>query len=965
MRPPRALAARGALLGASGGVAAGLVDYTLAAARAGAFLPVGRWKLALFLASLYGAAGAIVFAGLGLVVGALLWATDGGALWRAAFKDEESDGARWLAYALAGVASLVLVGVAIDPVALWALRFFHHRALIAGLVGAAAAGIAVLAAITTLLGAAALSRLVRVGPRARVRFAAPAGIEAAAWVLGLYVAAGAVAALVFEIEARPRMLPQHRALNIALWTPAIVALCIGVAHAIGRKLPLRDRALKTPRGALVSVATALALPLAVVLVAEWQLAKQLDLRPFTAGAVALGGVVALLWADLAAPLRKRPLWLCAVITVVTPALLLAITLGVGRSDRVRKAAIAFTGATGPLVQLIQAATDLDHDGYSSVLGGGDCDDFNRDVHPGAFDFPDDGIDQDCNGHQATATPTPRPPFATVPPTVPKDLNVVVITIDALRADHLGAYGYKRPTSPRLDALAAESALFTEGWAHAPSTRYSIPAIQTGRYPSSIAESAAMHWPPAILPQNRLFAEMLKDRGYVTAATASYGGSGYFDHGWGIDQGFDEFDTHLKTLHSLNGNPSSTHGTSARQLADLDVDWIAKHKNEKFYFWTHFYDTHFDFERHPDMPEANFGDKEVDLYDGEIRFSDFHIGRVLDAIKAAGLWDKTIIIVTADHGDGFGEHGIPPDKRHGYHLYATETKVPLIIRVPGLPPRRILTPAGHVDIIPTVLNAIGAGSDDEPSLQGQSRLGLITGSTPDDGHGAIFQEVTYEGPGSMYNGTQRRAVVTRDWHLIRNVTPDGTRELYNLKADPAEEHDVSDSGEPAERELSNALAAWMDEIALPVGFGKKSAGNVQTRPFAPSRPLGDSLGGLVLIDGSDGPGAPLRRGATFDFTIYLHAAQAIPAGWKLFAHIDGPGRSINADHEPVEGTLPLAHLTPGTFVRDRIHVTLPPDWPVGMTTLRVGLWRGRERAPTSGAHARPDNSVDAASVTVAP
>ncbi|HEY2746896.1 MAG TPA: hypothetical protein VGL86_19875, partial [Polyangia bacterium] len=154
MRPPRALAARGALLGASGGVAAGLVDYTLAAARAGAFLPIGRWKLALFLASLYGAAGAIVFAGVGLVVGALLWGTDGGALWRAAFKDEESEGARWLAYAVAAAGSLALVGVAMAPITLWALRFFHHRALIGALVGAAAAGLAVPAALTTLVGAA-------------------------------------------------------------------------------------------------------------------------------------------------------------------------------------------------------------------------------------------------------------------------------------------------------------------------------------------------------------------------------------------------------------------------------------------------------------------------------------------------------------------------------------------------------------------------------------------------------------------------------------------------------------------------------------------------------------------------------------------------------------------------------------------------------------------------------------------
>jgi choline-sulfatase len=965
MRPPRALAARGALLGASGGVAAGLVDFAVAAARANAFLPVGRWKLAVFLCALYGAAGALALAAVGLLIGVVLWASDGGALWRAAFKDEESDGARWAAYALAAGGSLALVGVALDPIALSALRFFHHRALIGALVGAAAAGLALPAAMTTLVAAAALSPLLRLGPRARLRYKAPAGIEAAAWILGLYLAAAVVAALVFELEKQPRMLPQHKALNVALWVPAILAVCVGVAHAIGRRLPLRDRALKTPRGALVSVATAAALPLAIVLVAEWQLVRQLDLRPFTAVAVTLGAVVVLLWADLGAPLRKRPLWLRAAVTVAVPALLVFVALGFGRYDRVRKAATAFTGATGPLVQLIQAATDLDHDGYSSVLGGGDCNDFDRDVHPGAFDFPDDGVDQDCNGHQATATPPARAPWAAVPPSVPKDLNVVMITIDALRADHLGTYGYQRPTSPRLDALAKESIVFDNGWAHAPSTRYSIPAIQTGRYPSSIATSAQLHWPPAILPENRLFAEILKERGYHTFASASYGGSGYFEPGWGIFQGFDETDTHLKALHSLGGDPSNTHGTSARQLADLDVEWIAKHKAEKFYFWSHFYDTHFSFERHPDMPESNFGDKEIDLYDGEIRFTDFHLGRVLDAIKAAGLWDKTIIVVTADHGDGFGEHGIPPDKRHGYHLYANETKVPLFIRVPGIAPRRVVTPAGHVDIVPTVLDALGVRAGDEPTLQGVSRLGLMTGSAPDDGSGAIFQEVTYEGPSSPLTGTQRRAVVTRDWHLIRNVVPDATSELYHRSVDPDEEHDLAGVGEPTERELSATLAAWMDEIALPADFARKAAGNVQATPYAPSRALGDSLGGLVVVDGSDAPATPVKRGERFDLTIYLHAAQPIAPGWRLFAHVVAPGRMINADHDPVEGTMPLARLRAGTFVRDVIHVTLPPDWPAGTTTLRVGLWQGRERAKAVGAHAAPDNAVEAAAVTVAP
>src|SRR5262249_2681055 len=153
------------------------------------------------------------------------------------------------------------------------------------------------------------------------------------------------------------------------------------------------------------------------------------------------------------------------------------------NDRVRKAAISQTVLAGPIIRLFHAVTDVDRDGFSSVLGGGDCNDLDATVHPGAFDWPDDGIDQDCNGHEATLTPPPQKVWASVPASGPATPNVVLITIDALRPDHVGSYGYKRPTTPKLDALAAESVRFSQAWAHAPSTRYSVPAILTGRYPS--------------------------------------------------------------------------------------------------------------------------------------------------------------------------------------------------------------------------------------------------------------------------------------------------------------------------------------------------------------------------------------------------------------------------------------------------------------------------------------------------
>jgi hypothetical protein len=456
--------------------------------------------------------------------------------------------------------------------------------------------------------------------------------------------------------------------------------------------------------------------------------------------------------------------------------------------------------------------------------------------------------------------------------------------------------------------------------------------------------------------------MLKDRGYHTGATASYGGSGYFEPGWGMDQGFEEFDVHLKSLHSLAGDPSKTHGTSSRQLADLDIEWIVKHQHEKFFLWSHFYDTHFAFERHPDLPESDFGDAEIDLYDGEIRFTDFHIGRVLDTLRATGLWENTILVITSDHGDGFGDHGIPPNQRHGYHLYSNETKVPLIIRVPGLAPRRIATPVGHIDIVPTLLNLIRAHTDDEPTVQGQTRVGLITGTVSDDLPDQVFQEVTYEGPGSRYSGTQRRAVVTRDWHLIRNLVPDDTSELYDRSVDRAEERDVSGLGLSAENTLSTALGAWMDTLALPADFVRRVASNVQRRPFSPSQPHRDVVGDCLVLDGVDLPAGPAKAGQALDVVLYLHATQPIPSGWQLSTRVTTPGHTVNADHEPVDGLLPLSRLPPRRFVRDRFKIALPSSWPAEPTRIVIGLRRGTEHV-TTGPNAVPEDAIQVAQFTV--
>ncbi len=943
----RALVLRLGLSGALAGALAAACELASIARGAATFLPTGRSRLLGFLVGLYGGAGLLC----GLVLGLLAWLIGRGDVGRAirAGRDPTPPaGGRVVAYALLAVGTLAAVGLAARPIVESILVAFHHRLLIAAVAGAALATLALAGALVAAIAAPLLSYATPFGPRLHPRLRG-APIAALPAVVGaFYLGAGAVAADVLLLEQRPRMTHALRAANAALAAPPLLLVAALLAWGLYRLTARTALARVRPRFALVLGATVakLAAPLAIAAAATWSTTRQLDLRPFLTGAAIVLALVALAGAT------RRP---AGRALLVTAPLCAALLLGLGRAPRVRKAT-ALAGLAPHLLRGIQLATDVDRDGFSSVLGGGDCDDLDPRVHPGAFDWPDDGIDQDCNGHEATLADRAPRRYAPVPDAVPHDPNVLLLTIDALRADHVSSYGYERRTTPRLDDLAKDGVRFENAWAHAPSTRYSVPAILIGRYPSAIPvnNDPRVHWPPQVLPENRLVSEILKDLGYRTAATLSYH---YFEPGWGLDQGFDDYDYHLYTLHSVGGDPAATSGSSARELADLDVTWLRAHAGQRFFLWSHFYDTHFRFERHPELPESDFGSDELALYDGEIRYTDHHIGRVFDELKALGLWDKTIIIVTADHGDGFGEHGIPASRRHGYHLYRTETKVPILIRVPGLPPRIVDTPIGHVDLLPTLLNLLRRPERDEPQLLGESALAAMLGdeSARDTRH--VYQEVWYEGP------TSKKALATRAWHLIRNLVPEDTTELYDLAHDPAEEHDLSGFGDAVEARLAGALAEITDALAIPPGFAARMKDAVGRAAPHPSRPLDDRIGDALRVVGADVAPPRAHAGEAVDVAVHLEVLRPIAAGWILFTHVVGPGgRTMNLDHAPLEGLLPLDALRPGTFVRDPIRVALPPGWPRGPVRVELGLYRRGARAPARGAHSAGD-AVTVATIEV--
>ena len=755
------------------------------------------------------------------------------------------------------------------------------------------------------------------------RPAALVTVPAALAVLG-----GAAFLLLWKSRA-----PLHgRALTAHLARIAAVA-AIGpslIAAAARTRLPVRGRT-AAALGALLFGAPAVA-----AFVRNW--ADNLRFAPWIDLAVGAAIVVAAVaWS---AALRRR--WPLRGATRLAGAagafaIALAVLLPISASESARKVGAARTGLVAPLLALGRQVLDFDHDGYAGLLGGGDCDDGDAAIHPGAVDLPGDGIDDDCDGHDATIAALAPAAMAPVPDAVPRDLNFIFLTIDTLRADHLGCYGYARPTSPNLDALAAQATLFENGWAHAPSTRYSMPALATGRWPSAIDWDESIWWPR--MRGMRTLAEALHDAGYFTGGLFSFSYFALADHR-GFERGMDYYNADRAALHVAVNGPMESHGSSSRELADDAIAFLDAHRAQKFFLWLHFYDPHLSYEPHAEVP--SFGTSRPDLYDGEIRFTDLHVGRVLAHLRELGIDGRTAIVVTGDHGEGLGEHGIT---EHGFDLYAPQTKVPFIIRVPGLPAQRRRTPAGHVDLAPTIVNL--ARGHAEPSFLGRSLVTVLAGGEPDGAADAqsgqpraVFQEVSSE-------RGKKRALVTATHHLIWNWTPDNTTECYDRRVDPGETHDLwgrgGGDGECARLKID--LETLVSTLALPPGYAEKVARGI----LAPAAPdphppiaLGADIGDQIRVIGAEIAPAEVARGGEVTVTIYFQSKQRLADRWRLFFHLDGPGGFRNLDHIPVDGLLPVERWRPGQRIRDVQRIFIPPTSPPGTYTFSVGAFRHADR-----------------------
>jgi len=671
-------------------------------------------------------------------------------------------------------------------------------------------------------------------------------------------------------------------------------------------------------------------------VSQWDTVRALPVRAMCVGSAA--GLLAVVAASVGARgrvFKGVPGPAGALSAPVTWVLLLVLLHAIGLSEPVRKAVDAYTGIGRYVMSGLQGAIDLDGDGYSPLFGGGDCNDLDEDVHRGAMDWPGNGIDENCVGGDAVVAGRSVSRFHDIPSSVPDRLNVLLITIDAMRADHLGCYGYGRDTSPNIDALAEAGVLFEKGYSHAPSTRYAFPSLLTSRYPASVLWGDGT-WPPPVLPGNLTWAEKMKEHGLYTAAILNYR---FFKREWGLDQGFDLYDNSRSRLHTGRSDPA-THGTSSGQMADAAVAFLKSHRSTRFFLWVHFYDPHWYYESHKGF--KRFGDGRQDDYDHEVLFTDHHIGRVLSYLEESGLDEDTVVVLTGDHGEGFGEHGID---FHGYHLYNAQTSVPIIIKAPGIGPRRVSSqPVGHVDLLPTVVNLLGG--EPEPAFQGLSTVDLMLHGNGEPRQ--VFQEVWYSDKGPF---TSMKSIVTSRFKLIYTVQPTGTFELYDLISDRHESTDLWGRLDPdTERTLKEALIRHIEEDHFPVDFRERVAVNISDEPFADVPNPCEVLFGdppVAKIVGYSIDPTRVNPGGMTDISVYWEVLGEVGDGLKLFAHLKTPsGKFTNLDHKPVAGLYPVSMWRPGQHIRDIQSVVIPKKYAGKKLRVLTGLYNAEGRMKTA-------------------
>jgi arylsulfatase A-like enzyme/Flp pilus assembly protein TadD len=361
-------------------------------------------------------------------------------------------------------------------------------------------------------------------------------------------------------------------------------------------------------------------------------------------------------------------------------------------------------------------------------------------------------------------------------------NVIVVTIDTLRADHLACYGYGRIKTPAIDQLANTGIRFANAFTPVPITLPAHTALMTGEYP--MATGIHDFSGNKLASGATTLARVLQGRGYSTAA---FIGSAALDSRFGLNQGFDTYYDHFNLGHSREIHLDEIE-RRGDQVVDLALKWLESHHQKPFFIWAHLYDPHAPYD--PPEPYARLYRNHP--YDGEIAFADAQVGRLFDYLKRQHLYENSLVVLASDHGESLGEHG---EKTHGFFTYNATLHVALIVRIPGDPPRVVQQGVSLVDVMPTVLQSLEIPRPS--SIQGQSLLGLMMGRHSVSASGQYAENYA---PLIHFGWNRLLSFEWRGMKYIETTRP----ELYDLKSDPHELHNLFKTHQALAHEMNGRL-----------------------------------------------------------------------------------------------------------------------------------------------------------------
>jgi arylsulfatase A-like enzyme/Tfp pilus assembly protein PilF len=422
-------------------------------------------------------------------------------------------------------------------------------------------------------------------------------------------------------------------------------------------------------------------------------------------------------------------------------------------------------------------------------------------------------------------------------------NVILISIDTCRADRLGCYGHPTSSTPNIDAVARDGVIFRHARTTNPITLPAHSSMMTGRIPPQHGVHDNRTY--RLAESNTTLAEILRDNGYATAA---FVGAFPLDSIMGLDQGFAVYDDR----YTMGGAGRVANERRAAEVSDAAIEWLRSNHDAPFFMFVHYFDPHAPYE----PPEPFASEYNEDPYLGEIAYTDHAIGRVIDELKQFDLYDSSLIVITADHGESLGEHG---EATHAYFVYQSTMRVPLIIRAPGAAAGREVAVAVSVtDIAPTVLAALGIEPGE--TQNGMDLGGHLWGQDAASPERPLYGESLVP---TVFGCNPLRGVVQERWHYIWSKRP----ELYDLSSDPDEQRNLIDEEPDRAAVLHEALMSML-------GSGEREDPGEEQPPDAETLERLESLGYVGRVATATGTEIDAAAVDPKDFVeVYVRLADA--------------------------------------------------------------------------------------------